>query len=474
MILTPAERLVNLGMPYPLAKEIAAHINSGVGNTRNLVALGVPPLLANEIAAQITSGNGDAVELVKFGLSPELAKEVVAQIEGGGVTPTLNPLTVTPNTATVGTVFNGAVSGRTAGSTLTLTGAGAAGLSINSGTGAITGTPTTAGAVNVVETLSGAIGSPRTSSSVVTVQEGITPVANNTRLVAINNSYVSNVTAATAANLKSAQNGISVQNVLVAASSTGLIGHEFASIPEGSAIYISQGGNYVASLMFSTDSTDYVNGTWTTIPVVMKYPSRLSSATRNGDCSQLVDLPSYNVPVKVKLSFTNQAGSSSYFSAVWYATTPDAWIVLGPSLPNAACAPRSMRDLMAGAVAGSDPITLNYTVIGLSGAQVADTANEFITAYPRVKNVFFDIGGNDVTANRPYATDPDPTLMKRSYDAIIAAYSAAGKRPFGGYITYRNYPTSPAVNGLLNRGNGSRDYNNLTLAPSVKIMVPEV
>lgn len=96
-------------------------------------------------------------------------------IGGGGGETNLNLLTVTPNSATVGTVYNGSISGRTAGSTLSLTGAGAAGLSVNSGTGAVTGTPSAAGTVNIVETLAGAIGSPRTSSGVVAVQSVAPP-----------------------------------------------------------------------------------------------------------------------------------------------------------------------------------------------------------------------------------------------------------------------------------------------------------
>lgn len=82
--------------------------------------------------------------------------------------PTLAALTATPAVATVGTPYTGSVYGRTVGSTLSITGAGAAGLAIDAA-GAITGTPTAAGPVNVVETLAGATGSPRTSAAVITV-----------------------------------------------------------------------------------------------------------------------------------------------------------------------------------------------------------------------------------------------------------------------------------------------------------------
>lgn len=83
------------------------------------------------------------------------------------VGPTLQALTLSPTAATVGQAFTATISGRTAGSTLSLSGAGAAGLSISGTT--VSGTPTTAGPVNLVETLAGATNSPRTSTGVMTV-----------------------------------------------------------------------------------------------------------------------------------------------------------------------------------------------------------------------------------------------------------------------------------------------------------------
>jgi hypothetical protein len=100
-----------------------------------------------------------------------MAAKVRAVIQGLASTPgqasTLRALVVSPSSATVGTAYSGTISGLTSGSSIALSGAGAAGLSIAGGV--ITGTPTTTGAVNIIETLAGATGSPRTSSSVVTV-----------------------------------------------------------------------------------------------------------------------------------------------------------------------------------------------------------------------------------------------------------------------------------------------------------------
>lgn len=88
-------------------------------------------------------------------------------VPAGTGTPALSALTVSPSTATIGSPYSGTISGLTAGSSIALTGAGAAGLSVTGSS--ITGTPTTAGGINLVETLAGATGSPRTTTGVVTV-----------------------------------------------------------------------------------------------------------------------------------------------------------------------------------------------------------------------------------------------------------------------------------------------------------------
>lgn len=81
--------------------------------------------------------------------------------------PVLSALSVSPVTGTVGVSFNATITGKTVGSTLTLTGAGSAGLSVSNST--ITGTPTTAGGINIIETLTGATNSPRTSAGTVAI-----------------------------------------------------------------------------------------------------------------------------------------------------------------------------------------------------------------------------------------------------------------------------------------------------------------
>lgn len=100
--------------------------------------------------------------------SPRTSSDVASI---AAATVTLGPLTVTPAAAKRNTAYSGQVTGRTAGSGLSLSGAGAAGLVVDGATGVISGTPTVNGAVNVSEFLNAATNTGRVSSGVVTVSD---------------------------------------------------------------------------------------------------------------------------------------------------------------------------------------------------------------------------------------------------------------------------------------------------------------
>lgn len=85
MPLSNAERLVNLGVVPPLAKELAAQMESGEANVQRLIGNSMVPGLAAEVVAQIASGETSVARLGEMGMVPGVAKEVVAQIQSGGV-----------------------------------------------------------------------------------------------------------------------------------------------------------------------------------------------------------------------------------------------------------------------------------------------------------------------------------------------------------------------------------------------------
>lgn len=121
---------------------------------------------AISLSAAIGSGNSIAATFRVQNTAGD-AVERTLTFKGTIAPPTLQALTVSQAAGTVGTAYEGTISGRTAGSTLSLTGQGAEGLSISGTT--ISGTPTKAGKVTVVEALDGATNTPRPTTDIITI-----------------------------------------------------------------------------------------------------------------------------------------------------------------------------------------------------------------------------------------------------------------------------------------------------------------
>ena len=96
-------------------------------------------------------------------------KTSTATITVSAAAPVLGTLTLTPATATAGSAYSGTIGGRTSGSAITATSSDGTTLTVSgttvSGTFTAAGTPT----ISLVETLSGATGSPKTTTVSVTV-----------------------------------------------------------------------------------------------------------------------------------------------------------------------------------------------------------------------------------------------------------------------------------------------------------------
>jgi hypothetical protein len=129
------------------------------GTTDTYVEI-VSTIIGNEVVQ-----NGVRVRPMRSVLETSSDQVDLSVIAGGAVT--LGDLALSAAVGTVGTPLSITVTGKIAGSTLTLTGAGAAGLSVSGST--ISGTPTTAGPINVVETLAGATNTPKTNSALATI-----------------------------------------------------------------------------------------------------------------------------------------------------------------------------------------------------------------------------------------------------------------------------------------------------------------
>lgn len=183
-----------LGSTSTLSLASGSNSNLSINNTTGAIsAASAIAVGASQTANVREANNGLAVE---YPVTITGVNATPAPTPTPGPSPTLNALLVSPSSATVGTAFTGTISGKTADSTLALSGAGAVGLSVSGTT--ISGTPTTEGAVNIVETLAGATNSPRTTNGTITIAAAGPIILNYPRIAVIgpstdaNNMYGTN------------------------------------------------------------------------------------------------------------------------------------------------------------------------------------------------------------------------------------------------------------------------------------------
>lgn len=144
MALTPAQELVGYGFSYPLATELIAQIDAADGDGVRLMALGMSQSAAVAIETALDSGGipplGTVNRLVAAGIPPLAAQIIVDAFAGVVLTLSGTPvLTATENVAYAG--FTVSAAGGATPYVYSLVGTWPTGLSINSSTGEVSGTP---------------------------------------------------------------------------------------------------------------------------------------------------------------------------------------------------------------------------------------------------------------------------------------------------------------------------------------------
>lgn len=84
MALSTTQKLSGFGMAGPQVKELVAQITAETGNAKRLVGIGFPTTVAKELASQITLGATPPVNAVgrlcAIGVEPQTADLIVAAI----------------------------------------------------------------------------------------------------------------------------------------------------------------------------------------------------------------------------------------------------------------------------------------------------------------------------------------------------------------------------------------------------------
>jgi hypothetical protein len=212
--------------------------------------------------------------------------------------------------------------------------------------------------------------------------------------------------------------------------------------------------------------------TWVPLTFTPVKPSGDSGTSDYVTRGQLISIPAgAQRVVRFRWTKDNNASSRTLRSGLMQrpasGTPDDVVLFTGPSLIS----PQQATTLAASLVARlttRDPIVLQQ---GRGGADAAAVFTECVeagmAAYPFVSTMILDIGGNDITNNRPY-TGLAGDGAQEIIDALDETLALMPTYPYCQWylagITYRDYildaPSAgdPAVNGLTNPENGSAPY----------------
>ncbi|MFH1497792.1 MAG: GDSL-type esterase/lipase family protein, partial [Verrucomicrobiota bacterium] len=229
----------------------------------------------------------------------------------------------------------------------------------------------------------------------------------------------------------------------------------------------------------SADSTNGTDGNWSDATPTLWMRDE-NTATR----LQKIDLAPSDSPVWLRVSLTNPSATVAStlndleLHAFAAAGPDDYWLSIGASITSAATShPRFKARIRSLFGADRDPVVFN---LGISGT----TTNSWLTGspsrldqvlslHPRARYVLVHLGGNNVTANRPYVEgDSAGTTLASHYESILQQIIDSGRQPIPVRLSFRDYKTAPAVNGGANPENGSLPYNLNIIDPLIARLTP--
>ena len=130
----------------------------------------------------------------------------------------------------------------------------------------------------------------------------------------------------------------------------------------------------------------------------------------------------------------------------------DYWLCLGASIQEQAVRHDSFKALVKERF-GGDPVLFNRAVGGWASRDLRRHLPAILAEHPHARFVLVHIGGNDVSAQRPYPGGADS--LRANLKAVISGITAAGKVPMLARLSYRRYRSSPKVGP---EKNGSLPY----------------
>ncbi len=149
----------------------------------------------------------------------------------------------------------------------------------------------------------------------------------------------------------------------------------------------------------------------------------------------------------------------------------DYWLFVGASLSVGAIDPDAFAADLRRLAPDHDPYVANEAVSGWTAGDVRKALPEILAAHRHARYLAIDIGGNDVTARRPYPGGAD--RLRADLEGILEAVREAGKVPILARLTYRAYPEKGGKPAVAPEENGSGPYVTEVFDPLIRMRCPD-
>jgi hypothetical protein len=149
----------------------------------------------------------------------------------------------------------------------------------------------------------------------------------------------------------------------------------------------------------------------------------------------------------------------------------DYWLTVGASIQEQSVRNRDFGDIVRKEIPDYDPVMFNLAVSGWRTEQVRRHLPEFLREHPDAAYVCIHIGGNNVSAQRPYPGGAE--RMREDLAAILKMIRDAGRIPILSRLSYRAYHASKSAGPVPPEENGSGPYVKAIYDPLIREYCPQ-
>ena len=148
----------------------------------------------------------------------------------------------------------------------------------------------------------------------------------------------------------------------------------------------------------------------------------------------------------------------------------DYWLFVGASIQASAIRQDQFNQFVRARHPRQDPVAFNLAVGGWKTDTLLAALPGFLEEHPHARYVAIHIGGNNVSANRPWPGGAD--VMERELREIIRLVEASGKIPILARLSYRAYKPKGNAGAVPPEENGSLPYNINVHDPMIAELCP--